>query len=126
MTPLQIAIRYIDTMDFAAIAAAIGNAVKPGDDDADIERLCVTLVDAFVPDELLPVWQDEAQEIIDDAGERIAHLLMTMLRTRAGKRARSRRRLSPAVNAALSLGAASRARAAELAALPTVEVSEPA
>ncbi len=126
MTALQIVTLYLGTMDRAALTSALADVVKPGDTEADAERLCVELVDAMVPDELLPLWQDTAQEVIEDAGQRLAKLVLRLLRPAATKSDRSRRRLSPAVERALSDAARARTRAAELAALPTVEVTEPA
>jgi hypothetical protein len=124
MTALQIVTLYLGTMDRAALTSALADVVQPGDTEADVERLCIELVDAMVPDELLPLWQDAAQDVIEDAGQRLARLVLRLVQP--AKVDRSRRRLSPAVERALSDAARARARAAEIAALPTVEVTEPA
>lgn len=111
LTPLQLVTAYLGTVDLPALRSALSAAVRPGDTEQDVEALCVALVDALVPEELLPAWQDAAQEVIDDAGQRLARLVLQVLRPQVST---GRRRLSAPAERALSLAEAARARAAEL------------
>ena len=121
MTPAQIIAAYLSTVSIAELRAAVQALVTPGDTEADVRALCRAVVDALVPEELLPLWQDQAQTAIDAAGDRLADFLLALPKPKAD---RSRRRLSPAVERALSDAAAARARAAGLS--HTVTVEEPA
>lgn len=125
MNALQLVTAYLATVDRKALTAALADVVRPGDTDADVEALCVALVDAMVPEELLPVWQEEAQDVIEDAGGRLAKIVLRLLRPQVVQGDRSRRRLSPAVERVLSDAARARARAAELAS-PVVTITDPA
>ena len=120
MTPAQLLALYLSTVSVAELRAAVQALVTPGDTEEDVRLLCRAVVDALVPEELLPMWRDEAQSVVDAAGDRLAALSLAL------PARKQPRRPSLAVEKALAIAKAARARAAELAALPAVEVEEPA
>ena len=120
MTPAQILALYLSTVRLADLRAAVAALVTPGDTEADVRLLCRAVSDALVPEELLPVWRDEAQAAVDAAGDRLADFILGL------PDRPTHRKPSAAVTKALDIAAAARKRAAELAALPAVEVEEPA
>lgn len=116
MTALQLVSMYIATVDHKRVVAAVTDLIEPGDTVEDVEALCIVLVDSLVPSELVPAWDAAADPIIESAGRRIARWMLALAHPSQASGSRTRRRLSPAVERALSDAAKARACAAELSA----------
>jgi hypothetical protein len=112
---------YVATVDPRTILDALSKLVEPGDDESDVERACIVIVDALVPSELRPEWDAAAAPVVESAGRRLARLVMALLRPTP---AATSRKLHPVAERVLADAAKARARAAELASLPSVSVED--
>jgi hypothetical protein len=126
MTALKLVSLYIATVDHKKVIAAVTDLIEPGDTVEDVEALCIVLVDSLIPSEVVPAWDAAVEPVIESAGRRLARWMLALAHPSQASGDRTRRRISPIVERALSDAAKARARAAEVAALPSVSVEEPA
>lgn len=80
MTPAALLSLWLGSVDLDELLDAVRALVAPGDDEADVKALCRAAIDSAVPEELLPVWGAQAQDVIDAAGDRAGAWLYRRIR----------------------------------------------
>lgn len=70
MSPASLLTLWLSTISLPHLIDEVKELVEPGDTEADIKALCRSVIDAALPEELLPVWGAQAQDVIDAAGDR--------------------------------------------------------